>query len=121
MKTKRELKNIYKEKKFKIGVFQIRNTQNNKIFIDSSTDLDAIWNRHKFQLNFGAHANIELQMDWNEYGEDTFTFEIISVIDQKDDDNGVDYRKEVKELKDMFIEELQPFSENGYNVRKIRV
>lgn len=30
MKSKKEIKDSYKEKKFQIGVFQIRNTVNNK-------------------------------------------------------------------------------------------
>lgn len=119
MKTKKELRNIYKEKKFKIGVFQIRNTKNNKIFIDSSTDLDAIWNRYKFQLDFGSHLSKELQNDWKEFGEENFIFEILSEINQDDDDINIDYTKEVKELEKMFIEELQPFDEKGYNIRKI--
>lgn len=48
MKTKKEIKDSYKQLKFKVGVFQIRNIINNKIYIESSTDLVAIWNRHKF-------------------------------------------------------------------------
>ena len=119
MNTKKELKNIYKEKKFKIGVFQVRNAQNNKIFVSSSIDLDAIWNRFKFQLNFGSHFNKELQNDWKEFGEENFVFEILSEIDQDDDDVNVDYVKEVKELEKLFIEELQPFDQKGYNIRKI--
>ena len=43
---KKDLKQDYKQMKFRMGVFQIRNTLNNKIFVDSSMDLVAIWNRH---------------------------------------------------------------------------
>lgn len=55
MKTKKELRDEYKEMKFKKGVFQIRNTVNKKVYIDSSADLDAIFKRQKFQLNCGNH------------------------------------------------------------------
>ena len=108
------LKQDYKQKKFSTGVFQIRNTLNNKIFIDSSTNLDAIWNRHKFELNMGGHRNEELQKDWTAAGEENFTFEILSEIKQ-DDTVNTDYAREAKQLAVIFIQELQPFGEKGYN------
>jgi flagellar biosynthesis chaperone FliJ len=110
------LRQEYKQMKFSIGVFQIRNTLNNKIFIDSSTNLDSIWNRHKFELNMGGHRNEELQKDWTAAGEENFKYEILSEIKQ-DDVVNADYAKEAKQLAAMFIEELQPFGEKGYNKR----
>ncbi|MBN8688225.1 MAG: GIY-YIG nuclease family protein [Chitinophagales bacterium] len=115
MKSKKELKETYKEMKFRIGVFQIRNTVNNKIYIESSTDLAAIWNRNRFQLNNGLHPNAMLQKEWNEFGQDSFNYEILSEIKQ-DDNKTVDFhRKEAKQLETMFIEDLQPFGDKGYN------
>lgn len=115
MQSKKDIKEAYKQKKFQIGVYQIRNTVNNKVLIDSSIDLVAIWNRERFQLNFGNHPNTELQKDWKEYGEDKFSYEILAEIDQKEE-GATNYKKEAKELEKMYIEELQPFGEKGYNV-----
>ena len=114
IKTKKELKDEYKRKKFKVGVFQIRNTVNNKIFIESSTDLLAIWNRQKFQLKMGSHHNLELQKDWIEFGEEKFKYEILDELKQKEGIS-INYRKEAKELEKMYIEDLQPFNDRGYN------
>jgi hypothetical protein len=114
MKTRKELKEEFKQVKYRMGVFQIRNIVSNKIFVGSSTDLTAIWHRHRLQLNFGNHPNEELQNDWKESGEDKFAYEIVSEIKQTEKDD-VDYEKEVKLLEEMFIEELQPFGEKGYN------
>lgn len=116
MKTNKALKDEYKSKKFKIGVFQIRNTVNEKVFIEGSVNLDAIWNRHRMELNFGNHRNETLQKEWNEFGEKNFRFEILSEIEQKDD--SLDYGKEVRQLAEMFIDELKPFAEKGYNRAK---
>lgn len=114
MKSNKELKDTYKITRFKIGVFQIRNTINGKIFVDSSPNLDAIWNRHRMELNFGGHRNEVLQQEWKTFGAENFRFEILSEIVQKD--NGtVDYNKEAKELASMFIEDFQPFADKGYN------
>jgi group I intron endonuclease len=117
MKANKELKEAYKLKKFKIGVFQLRNTINGKILVGSSVNLDAIWNRIKAELKLEGHRNKELQQDWSAYGEENFVFEILSEIEQKDGDN-VDYNKEARQLEEMFIEELQPFADKGYNALK---
>lgn len=117
MKANKQLKEEYKQKKFRIGVFQIRNTINGKIFVGSSVNLDAIWNRIRVELKFGGHRNIKLQEEWKEFGEENFKYEILSEIVQKDE-NKVDYNKEVKKLEEMFIDELKPFADKGYNTAK---
>ena len=116
MKAKKEFKEEYKQMKFRMGVFQIRNTVNNKIFIESSTDLISIWNRHRFQLNLGSHPNSGLQKDWNELGEDKFKYEIVSEIKQSETEI-VDCQKQIKLLEVMVLEELQPYNDKGYNRR----
>jgi hypothetical protein len=119
MKSKKEIKDSYKEMKFKMGVFQIRNIENNKIYVESSTDLVAIWNRFRFQLNSGLHPNTNLQKEWSAFGAQNFIYEILSEIKQ-DDTTTTDYRKEVKQLETMFIEELQPFDDKGYNIKRVK-
>ena len=116
MKTRKELKEAYKSMKFKMGVFQVRNTANGKIFIDSSTDLERIWNRHRTQLKFGGHPNQKLQEDWRKYGEEAFVYEILDQLPESDDRSPADISRELKALEDMYVEELQPFGERGYHI-----
>jgi len=117
MKSNKELKDDYKQKKFKIGVFQIRNTVNGKVFVGSSLNLDAIWNRINSELRFDGHRNEQLQKEWKAFGEEKFQFEILAEIGQEENDR-TDYESEVKKLEAMFIEEIQPFAEKGYNTFK---
>jgi group I intron endonuclease len=117
MKTRKELKEEYKQMKFRMGVFQIRNSINGKIFIGSSLDLNAAWNSHKFRLDFGMHENYELQKDWKELGPENFIYEILDEIKQSED-KPIDYKKEIKTLEEMIIAELQPFENKGYNKRE---
>ena len=114
MKTRKEVKEAYKQLKFQIGVFQIRNLKNGKVFIGSSLDLVASWNSQRFQLNAGLHQNSKLQKEWNELGAENFNYEIVSEIKQ-DDATPIDYRREIKKLEAMVIDELQPFGEKGYH------
>ena len=112
--SKKELKDAYKLIKFKIGVFQVRNTVNNKIFIDSSVNIDAIFNRFRLQLNFGSHPNSLLQNEWKQYGEEQFKFEILAEIKQSETEEK-NYALEAKQLAEMYIDELQPFDDRGYH------
>jgi hypothetical protein len=117
MKTKKEIKKEYKEMKFQMGVFRIRNIINDKAWIGSSTNLKAVWNSEKFQLQLGSHPNKVLQRDWQEFGADNFVYEIVDVIKQTDDDS-IDYAREVKSLENLYVEDLKPYYNSVYNQAK---
>jgi len=114
MKTRKDLKEEYKQMKFKMGVFQIKNHVSGKIFIGSSMDLKAIWHAQKLQLDMGIHPNSELQKDWKELGAEHFSYEILDEIPHNEHFE-VDYKKEVKILEELLGIELQPFGDKGYN------
>jgi hypothetical protein len=101
-----------------MGVFQIRNTANDKVFVDSSTNIPGKINRHKFTLNLGSHASKSLQADWTEHGELRFEFETIEPVEPRDDPN-YDYAADLVTLEDLWLEKLQPFGDGGYNERKM--
>lgn len=106
MKTKKELKEAYKQMEFPMGVFQIKCTVNEKSLVDNSTDIESKWNRHKMELKFGNHRNKELQNDWNQYGEDKFVFEVLSELKRSEEEN-VNYNKELNTLQHIVIEEMK--------------
>lgn len=114
MKTKKELKEEYKQAKSVMGVFQIRNKVNGKVFIDNSTNIMSKWNRHQAELKFGNHRNKELQKEWNDFGEENFVFEILSEIEPKKEGHK-DYNQEVKVLQEMILEELKIEDHKLYN------
>ena len=68
MKSKKELKEEYKQKKPIAGVFQIKNIKNGMMFIEESSNIESKWNRHRTELRFGSDRNKTLQKDWNELG-----------------------------------------------------
>jgi hypothetical protein len=110
---KKELKQLYKETKNEAGVFQIKNTKNQKIFIGSSMNLKNI-NGQQFQLNAGMHKNKSLQNDWKEFGGDSFVFEVLETL--KEPENGYfDAKDELKKLEQKWLDQLQPYGERGYN------
>ncbi|MET6995952.1 GIY-YIG nuclease family protein [Chitinophaga defluvii] len=114
MKSRKELKQIFREMVFKMGVYQIRNITSNKVFIGSSTDLERAWNGQRVRLDNGIHLNKALQKEWREQGASQFVYEIVEEL--KDTaDPATDYKTEVKILEEMVIAALQPFGDKGYH------
>ena len=114
--NKKEAKQNYKLNPQPMGVFQIRNLTNEKVFVGSSLNLDGILNRHKFALIAGSHQNKALQADWNEFGAENFAFEILEELEPREN---LDNKRELNFLEDLWLEKLQPFGERGYNERKM--
>lgn len=118
--SRQEVKREYRERKKPAGIFQIKNTVNGKVLLGSSLNLEGPLNGHKFMLTTGSHRNQALQKEWNEYGSDSFVFEILEVVKVKDDPN-FNLNDELTLLEQIWLEKLQPFGERGYNIdTKIR-
>jgi hypothetical protein len=116
--NKKEAIREYKMSHQPMGVFQIRNKVNEKVFIDSSTNIPGKINRHTFALNAGLHASKLLQADWNEFGSSAFEFETVEPLEPRDDQN-YDYKSDLHTLEELWLEKLQPFDGKGYNERKL--
>jgi hypothetical protein len=112
---KKELKREYKLNHRPMGVYQIRNVVNEKVLIGSSLNLPGIFNRHKCQLKMGNHQNGALQAEWNEFGGESFAFEILDEITPKE---GRDFQEELAILEGLWLEKSQPYGDRGYNKRK---
>lgn len=112
-KTRRkELQEQYKQIKTFMGVTQITNKVNGKIYIAAYPNLKNKWLSIKGQLSMGMHINSQLQKDWKELGPDVFTYQ---VLEEKEADEVADRRWELKKLEKEWLEKLQPFGERGYN------
>ena len=109
-----ELKAAYKLSHRPVGVYQIKNTVNGKIFIGSSLNIEGRLNRHRFGLTMGNHDNKKLQDDVKQYGIDKFSFEVLECLDPSDDMNH-DYSRDLEALESLWLEKLQPYGDNGYN------
>jgi len=113
-KSRQDLKREYRERQRPAGIFQVKNTVNGKVLLGSSLNLEGPLNAHKFMLSTGHHQNKALQKEWDEYGPDAFVFEILEVVEVRDDPN-FSLRDELTLLEQIWLEKLQPFGERGYN------
>jgi len=112
-KSKRkELQEAYKQIKTYMGVIQITNMENGKMFIAGYPNLKNKWMTIQAQLEMGRFVNLELQKDWNELGRAAFTFE---VLEQKETGDITDVKWELKQLEKLWLRKLEPYGPNGYN------
>ncbi len=111
-------KRLYKEQHNpEMGVYQIRNKANGRIFIDSSKNLAGSRTSRMFQLKMGKTIfNPELQKDLNESGVDCFEFSVLEVLAKPQPGDNIEQL--LTALKLRWQEKLQPFGEKGYNSRK---
>lgn len=117
MSDKKELIKQYKQTVQPMGIFQVRNLANGKIYIASSKNLRGMANRFEFGLDIGSHISKELREDYTSLGKEKFVFEIIDTLEPKEDP-AYDYTDDLKVLEEMWLEKLQPFGEKGYNKKK---
>lgn len=65
------------------GIYQIKNTINNLVYIGSSHQIEHRWSEHKRNLIANRHENVYLQRAWNKYGSNVFSFEVVELADPK--------------------------------------
>lgn len=74
------------EDKYKdnIGVYQIKNLINSKVYIGQSKEkFERRYWHHQWLLRHGKHHNLDLQTEWNQYGEDEFVFQVLQVAESE--------------------------------------
>ncbi|MEZ4357778.1 MAG: GIY-YIG nuclease family protein [Eubacteriales bacterium] len=106
MDRKKELKLQYKQMKPKMGVFMIRSRANKKYYIMATKDLRGVVNGTIVRLNGGIHVNLELQKEWNDFGEENFVIDILEELKYDKDESKTDYSEELALLQMVWEEKL---------------
>lgn len=65
----------------KIGIYKIVNIVNGHYYVGRSVNLNKRWRVHRNSLRRNIHHNNHLQNAWNKYGESSFEFRIIELLD----------------------------------------
>lgn len=93
------------------GIYQIRNTKNNRIYIGSSKDIYRRWKDHISLLNNNKHHSYKLQYDWNKYGSKYFQLEVIELVK---------HHKDIFAYEQKYFDKFKPY-ETGYNISSIAI
>ncbi len=98
-------KAAYRERKTPAGIYAVRCTPTNEVWVGAAPNLDTIQNRIWFSLRHLGSAFRPLQAAWREHGEESFTFEELERLD--DDVNPILLRDLLKARAAHWQETLQ--------------
>jgi group I intron endonuclease len=98
------------------GVYRIVNNINKKVYIGSTGSKGGFkkrWSYHLSDLRQNKHHSRHLQRAWNKYGEDSFVFEILEIIEN--------FTKETLLIREQYyLDFYKSYDVNlGYNICKI--
>jgi len=114
MPDRRDLIKEYKNSARPMGIVQVRNTANNRVYLTASANIPGTINSIRFQLKMGSFLpSPGLAKDWKELGEENFVIEVLDEL-KPVDDPAYDYRDDLKALEAMWMDKVKPFGERGY-------
>lgn len=96
-----------------VGIYLIKNTINNKVYVGQATDIERRWTEHKRKYSLEKNKNIILYKAFKKYGLDNFTFEVIEECK----------KEELDERETFYISLYKSYAfredTNGYNMTEI--
>lgn len=115
MMNRKEAIREYKKAIQPMGVVQVRNIRNGRVYLTASANTAGTINSIRFQLRMGTFLpSPGLAKDWKELGEQGFVIEVIDEL-KPVEDPAYDYRDDLKALEAMWLEKLKPYGEKGYH------
>jgi hypothetical protein len=112
---RRQVIKEYKKTLQPMGIVQVKNIKNGRVYITASANTAGTINSIRFQLKMGSFLpSPALAADWKELGEQGFLIEVIDDLKPIDDPEH-DYREDLKTLEAIWLDKLKPYGERGYH------
>src|SRR5918997_1918476 len=73
----------YKDHKTVSGIYAVRCSASDQVWVGAAPNLDTVQNRIWFSLRHGNNSFRTLQTAWAEHGADAFTFEFLERLDEE--------------------------------------
>ena len=80
---RKDLVREFKEQKPRPGIFAVRCTATNEVWVGKVPNLDKKQSGLWFQLRTGGFPNRAMQAAWNNHGEGAFEFEVLEEINDE--------------------------------------
>jgi len=74
----------YKERKVMAGIYAVRCTGADQLWLGKAPDLATIQNRLWFTLRQGSNPHRSLQEAWALHGPEAFAFEVVEIVPEED-------------------------------------
>lgn len=106
--NRKSLTAAYKEKRALGGVAAVVCTLTGKRLLLSGADLRGMQNRFDFSKATGSCVSPRLQSDWNRFGADAFSFEVLETLEQQPTQDAAAFRADLKALEELWRERCKP-------------
>ncbi len=106
--NRKELLAQYKEIKYDAGVYRVINNQTGKYFLGNSSDMKSVYNKFDFAKKVNSYdvVNKKLANDMKQYGFDSFSIEVLDLLDTTPEMTTAEIRKDLKLLEAIWREKL---------------
>ena len=106
MQNKKELINEYKNRKQIGGICKITNIQTKRKLLFAVIDIKAAENRFEFSKKNDSCINYKLQKDWNKYGSNSFTFEVVEKLEKNIEQTSKEFIEDLNLLLDIYLNKI---------------
>ncbi len=103
MVDKKALKELYKQSKPDMGLFTISFGPGAPVYVGFAADLRGVINGTRARLAGGMHVNARLQADFDQYGLDAMSIEVVEGLDYDKDESKTDYKEDLEVLQEMWL------------------
>lgn len=104
---KKEIKDAYKEKLSEGGVYAVTNNVTGKILLQPSYNLAGSKSRFDFSKVTGSAVIPKLQQDYNQYGPESFGYEVLETYKAKPEESHEQFVDKIKFLYEFWQEEYK--------------
>ena len=101
MNRRKEINDEYKARKLCGGVYTITNTVNGKYLLGYAANLKSKQNRFQFAITTGSTVHPKLQKDWEVFGAQVFTLEVLEELEQKPHQSQAEFMDDLKTLEQL--------------------
>jgi len=98
MSKRKELRQEYKARRRRGGVYIITNTQNGKYLVGHAADIASVRNHFDFAVTTGSAVHPKLREDWAESGPSAFVLEVREELEQGPDQSHAEFLEDLKLL-----------------------
>ncbi len=106
IEKKKALINEYKSRKTQMGILKIKCSKSKNIYFKAASDISVAENSLIARLSsnmYRGSRNAEIQKDWNDFGKDSFSFEIADILEQRENESKEDCENELSVLLSLWL------------------
>ena len=102
--SRKALKDAYKEKPLIGGIYCIRCSGNDRMWLKSTNNLAGQQNKFKFAISVNASPEPSMNAEWAQYGAQSFSFAILEQLQKKETQTESEYAEDIGVLLALWTE-----------------